>query len=89
MHHNIYVRWSAGIILVGNFDLQTQHHWSLIGTKLSYMDGALDTGVAVLWNNLPNNIKCALSLHLFKRLLKTFLFYSFAFYTHCSMYVLS
>ena len=39
MRHNIYVRSSAGIILIGNFDLQTQHHWSLIGTKLSYMDG--------------------------------------------------
>ena len=41
MRHNIYVKWSAGIILIGNFDLQTQHHCSLIGTKLSYMDGAL------------------------------------------------
>ena len=41
MRHNIYVRWSAGIILIGHFDLQTQHHWSLIGTNLSYMDGAL------------------------------------------------
>ena len=41
MRHNICARWSAGIILIDNFDLQTQHHWSLIGTKLSYMDGAL------------------------------------------------
>ena len=34
----------------------------------------MDTRAAVPWNNLPNNIKCASSLHLFKRLLKTFLF---------------
>ena len=34
----------------------------------------MDTGAAVLWNNLPNNIRCASSLLLFKRLLKTFLF---------------
>ena len=32
----------------------------------------MDTGAAVLWNNLSNNIKCASSLPLFKRHLKTF-----------------
>ena len=39
LHQNAphYVRWSAGIILIGNFDLQTQHHWTLIGTKLFYI----------------------------------------------------
>ena len=34
----------------------------------------MDTGAAVLWNNLPNNIRCASSLLLFKRLLTTFPF---------------
>ena len=72
MRHNIYVRWSAGIILIGNFDLQTQHshrHKSILhGRRL------MDTGAAVLWNNLPNNIRCASPLLLFKSLLKTFLF---------------
>ena len=32
----------------------------------------MDTGAAGLWSNLPNNIKCTSSLHLFKKRLKTF-----------------
>ena len=35
----------------------------------------MDTRAAVLWNNFPNNIKCASSIHLLKKLLKTFFFF--------------
>ena len=60
MHHNIYVRWSAGSILIGNFDLQTQHNWLHHRHKtILYGRRLMDTGAAVLWNFLPT----ALNVH--------------------------
>ena len=32
-----------------------------------------DTSTAVLWNNLPNNIKCAISIIHYKNLLKQYM----------------
>ena len=91
MHYDIYARWSAGIILIGNFDLRTQHHWSLMGTQLSYMDGALWIQELQYYGII---FQTTLNVHRPYIYLKSFwkhfsFFLIFTYFTLCSMYVLS
>ena len=36
--------------------------------------GKLDTGAAMRWNTLPNEVKCAINTNCFKKIIKTHLF---------------
>ena len=60
-----------------NRHLQSENYASLVPNRhesIKYGKRHLDTAAAMLWNTLPNVIKCALTITLFKRLLKTYLF---------------
>ena len=41
---------------------------------VSYGRRLLDTAASVIWNSLPNDLKCATNLMIFKNHVKTFLF---------------
>ena len=36
----------------------------------------MDTGAAMRWNSLPNELKCAITTNCFKKTIKTYLFNS-------------
>ena len=78
----VYSTLNCGLIVTKKVKWSTQFNFNSINTQfrishrhkiILYGRRLMDTGAAVLWNNLPNNFKCVSSLHLFKKLLKTFL----------------